>query len=442
VRGTLLVPIEDGRVDWDPSLVFPGLDPGVTLTRRSAPPRRAAILARDRRTLAEGPGDARTSPLATLAPTIAGRLAPPESAAGRRALYRRGFPPDWPVGQTGLELAFEGRLAGVPGGELLAGTRVLAQARPRAGRAVRTTIDVKLQQAAVTALAGRLGGIVALDARSAHVLALAGLAYSAPQPPGSTFKLVTTTAALEARAVKPSTPFPVRTEAIIDGVPLQNANGEACGGDFANSFAESCNSVFAPLGVAVGARRLVDVAQRYGFNEPPTFPGAARSELPPADQITSPLDVGSTAIGQGRVLATPLQLASMSQTIAAGGRRTVPALTAGPHRVVRVTSRRIARTLRRLMLGVVSYGTGTAAAIPGVKVAGKTGTAELEDTRGPGAAQKPPGSDPSSTDAWFTAFAPAVRARIAVGVMLVRAGAGGQTAAPAAREVLVAGLGE
>jgi penicillin-binding protein A len=84
----------------------------------------------------------------------------------------------------------------------------------------------------------------------------------------------------------------------------------------------------------------------------------------------------------------------------------------------------------------VAYGTGTAAGITGVKVAGKTGTAELEDTRGPEAQ----GSDPSNTDAWFTAYAPVRKPKIAVGVMFVRAGAGGATAAPAARVVLEAGI--
>ena len=137
------------------------------------------------------------------------------------------------------------------------------------------------------------------------------------------------------------------------------------------------------------------------------------------------------------MLATPLQLASVAQTVAGGGVRTPPTLVSGARpRGTRVASRRTARTLERLMVGVVGYGTGTAAAIPGVKVAGKTGTAELADTRGPGAAL----SDPSNTDAWFTAYAPVANPEIAVAVLLIRNGAGGTTAAPAAKEVLTAAL--
>jgi penicillin-binding protein A len=95
--------------------------------------------------------------------------------------------------------------------------------------------------------------------------------------------------------------------------------------------------------------------------------------------------------------------------------------------------------VQSLMLDVVSYGTGTAAALPGVNVAGKTGTAELENTRDAETGETRP-SDPSNTDAWFTAYAPAAHPKIAVAVMLVRAGAGGATAAPAARIVLDAAL--
>jgi cell division protein FtsI/penicillin-binding protein 2 len=367
-------------------------------------------------------------------------MEPEETAAERRRLYAQGFPADWPVGQSGLEEAFEERLRGRPGGELVAGNRVLARAHPRAAKAIQTTIHTGLQEAAVVALAGRLGGVAALDPRNGEIRALAGIAFSAPQPPGSTFKLVTTAAALERGLVKPSTEFPVETHAIIDGVELENANGESCGGSFRNSFAHSCNSVFAPLGLKIGAPELVEVAERFGWNAPATIPGEVPSTLPPAAEIETPLELASTAIGQFETLATPLQMASVAQAIATRGVRHPPTLSAGQGAAgTRVISRRIARTIGSLMVDVVAYGTGTAAAIPGVRVAGKTGTAELEDTRDPETGETLP-PDPTNTDAWFTAYAPAKRPQIVVAVMLVRAGAGGATAAPAARVVLDAAL--
>jgi penicillin-binding protein A len=440
VRAILRLPVHDEQVTWGPLLAFPGLRRGEALARESDPPVRATLLSRNGQVLAEGPAEARSSPLEAIAGSIAGTLMPEETRAERRALWARGFPRDWPTGQNGLEHAFEDRLAGRPGGRLFAGDRVIARAPPRPAPPVRTTIDTRLQEAAVTALAGRFGGIAALDPRNGEIRALAGLAFSAPQPPGSTFKIVTTTAALEQEVVKPSTEFPVETFALIDGVELQNANGEACGGTFRNSFAHSCNSVFGPLGVEVGSEALVEASERFGWNQEPTVAGEVPSTLPPSDEIESDLEVASTAIGQFRTLATPLVMASVAQTIAAGGVRHQPTLALGERtKRVRVTSREIARTIQSLMVDVVDYGTGTAAALPGVKVAGKTGTAELEDTRDPETGETAP-SDPSNTDAWFTAYAPAAKPELAVAVMLVRAGSGGAVAAPAARQVLDAAL--
>jgi cell division protein FtsI/penicillin-binding protein 2 len=239
----------------------------------------------------------------------------------------------------------------------------------------------------------------------------------------------------------------VETKAVIDGVDLANANGESCGGTLAQSFAHSCNSVFAPLGVRIGAKRLVAEAERFGWNEEPPLAGALPSTIPPAGEITTPIAVGSTAIGQGKVLATPLEMASVAQTIAAGGVRTAPTIFfhEGLHRR-RVIARSVANKLEQLMIGVVAYGTGTSASLAPVKVAGKTGTAELTTTVKPegeappveqGVDAKPPGYD---TDAWFAAYAPVRRPKIAVCVLIVHGGAGGSTAAPAARGVLQAGL--
>jgi peptidoglycan glycosyltransferase len=443
VRGDVRVPVADDKVDWKPHLVFPGLSKGVPLTRRTTVPRRAKILSREGRTIVAGPATARVVVPTSPAASIAGSMAVPTDTASRTAAYARGFPLGTPVGTSGLERALEPMVAGRPGGELLAGGRRLAASRPQPARPVRSSIDLQIQAAAVSALAGRFGGIAALDSGTGRVRALAGIAFSAPQPPGSTFKIITATAALEKRLVKPSTPFPVETHAVIDGVDLENANGESCGGSFAETFAESCNSVFAPLGVRLGAARLVGAAERFGFNETPSIAGAAESTLPPAAEIDSPLAVGSTAIGQGKVLATPLEMAVVADTIASGGVRHKPTLLEHGPRAdpVRVTTRRVARVVEKLMIGVVRYGTGTAASLaPTATVAGKTGTAELQSTVG----EPPPGEEGAvpvvDTDAWFAAYAPTRHPRLAVGVLFVKAGAGGSVAAPAARVVLAAGL--
>jgi cell division protein FtsI/penicillin-binding protein 2 len=271
--------------------------------------------------------------------------------------------------------------------------------------------------------------VAVIRPRDGAVQALAGLAVSAPQPPGSSFKIVTLAAALQAGVAKPSDSFPVRTAAVLSGVRLRNAGDEACGGSLATSFAHSCNSVFGPI----GAKRLVAAAERFGFNQQPDIPAAKPSTIPKASELKDDLAVGASAIGQDKDLATPLEMASVGATIANRGVRVKPRV-AGSKRVrKRVVSARVAAQVRDMMIGVVRGGTGTAAAIPGVTVAGKTGTAELVPTAD--AAR-----NPRNTTAWFVAFAPAEKPRAAVAVMLVGAGQGGESAAPVARQVLQAAL--
>ena len=430
LRTALRLPFENGRIEWTPTLAFPGLRRGEALDRRTELPPRASILANNGKALARGRD--RSSEVSDSSGLVGGLEAVP---APERQSYRAlGYPDDAKVGVSGLERALESRLAGTPGGTLLAGARALARSVHRPAPDARTTIDPRVQATALGALVGRVGGIAVMRPGNGDVLALAGIALDGLQPPGSIFKIITTTAALEDRKVKLTDRFPVETAAVLSGVSLSNAEGESCGGTFVNSFAHSCNSVFAPLGVKVGAARLVETAERYGFNETPSIPGAPQSSIPPADQIGDDLAVGSTAIGQGKVLATTLQMTSMAATIAAGGQRAHPTLLQGqPPRLTRVTSPTVARTIRGLMVQVVRSGTGENARLPGVTVAGKTGTAELGGP--PGADQ-----DPTNSDAWFVAFAPAQRPRVAVGVLVVKAGAGGDFAAPRAAEILPTAL--
>jgi cell division protein FtsI/penicillin-binding protein 2 len=430
------------------------------LSRRTRAPHRAAILAADRTPLAQGPASTRVVDTAPLA--VVGEVGTPTKAQAAN-LAAEGFPPGSLTGITGLELAFNDRLAGQPGGQLVAvsaseenqlgGGRVLATTQPVPGKPVRTNIDPKLQESAVTSLGATYGGVTVLNAKTGDVLAMAGLAYSAPQPPGSTFKIVTTTGALDAGIVKLSDSFPVESSNSEIGREIHNAHDELCGGTFAESFAESCNTVFAPLGAELGGDGLVKTAEAYGFNALPTLFNQAATEAvdPPASTIPEDLDddtvaTGESAIGQGEVQATPLEMAAVAQAVANGGTRLPNAISrepelqakAGP---VEVTSKATADTLRQLMIGVVDHGTGVAAQLPGIQVAGKTGTAEL----GPkaGAPAPAPGEQPEQeTDAWFTCFAPASDPKIAVAVMVVNSeGDGGTVAAPIARQVLASYFG-
>ena len=447
------LPYADGGIAWDPSLVFPGLREGERLSSQIELAPRAPILAADGTPLAAGDAGEREHPLGSAAIDVTGEV----GEAGEEELEklaRHGFGPETPVGVSGLERAFNTRLAGKPGGSLLAtdesGTsvRVLAQADPEPGAPVKTTIDPALQETAVSALAGRAGGIAVLDVRDGNVRALAGQAFSAPQPPGSTFKMVTTVAALEKGVVSLDDEFEISNGVNVGGRFLSNANGEYCGGTFREAFAESCNADFAPLGPKIGNDDLVAEAEQFGFNSPPTLyaPRLVReAELPESTiptEIGEEIDLGVSAIGQGEVLATPLQMASVAQTIGNGGVREPTSVVANEKLrpdadPVRVMSKQVAGELTELMTGVVTEGTGNAGAIPEAQVAGKTGTAEL----GPKPGQEGEENPVQIKDAWFAAFAPAEKGRLAVGVLLIEAeAAGGDVAAPAAAEVLSAGL--
>ncbi len=453
------------RIAWSRLQIFPGLREGELLARNMTMPRRATLLARDGSVLAASAAGApasgqpaevtRSSPLGSVASAVVGSVGP-VPASRRQQLEEQGVPPQAIVGVSGLELALDDRLRGTPGGELLAGRRLLAYAAPHPAPTVRTTVSPALQRAAVTALGGQLGGVVAMQPSTGQILAVAGIGLDGLQPPGSTFKMITVTGALAAGVANPHTVFPYATFATLDGVRLNNANGEDCGGTLELAFAVSCNSVFTPLGVKLGAARLVATAERFGFNRQSGIVGAAESMLPAASEIQGELDVGSTAIGQGQVLATPLEMATVAATIGDGGRRPTPTFLSGAAAAgAQATSASVAHTVRRMMIGVVREGTGTAAAIPGVTVAGKTGTAELKTACASSPASESSStearepskegcqnseSEAANTDAWFAAFAPALHPRIVVCVLLVKDGAGGATAAPVAREVLEAGL--
>jgi peptidoglycan glycosyltransferase len=396
MRGQLRLKVSGDGVVWDPTMRLPGL-------RKGESPKRRTLTAAHQATVLNYRGQ------------------------------ELSLDPVLNIFAKGLRQRYHDRLAGTDGAELRFGRRRIAKVSAHAGRSVHSTLRPGLQRAATAALGARLGGVAVIKPRTGDVLALAGIAVSAPQPPGSTFKIITLSAALADGKATPSSSYPVRTYATLSGVKLANASGEQCGGSLAQSFANSCNSVFAPLGVAVGGRKLVARAEAFGFNETPRVPVAKPNTI--KRNLPDAINVGSAAIGQNTDLATPLGMASVAATIGAHGMRAKPRAVSEDTVIRRrAVSARVAGQVRDMMIGVVQGGTGTSAQIPGVTVAGKTGTAELRFT-GNGS------SDPSNTDAWFVAFAPASDPKIAVGVMLVGAGAGGKAAAPIAKKVLEAALG-
>ncbi len=441
------------------NLLFPGLGLDQELTRSTKLPPRAPILASNGEAMAKGPSLAREHPLGDAMIDVTGTVAEPDADADEKANLALGFSPGEPTGVSGLELAYNGRLAGKPGGTLSAtpidgggdaAEQELGTGEPVKANPLKTTIDVDIQESAVSNLAGQSGGVAALDTRTGRIKALAGSAYSILRPPGSTMKIITATAGLETGKVKMDDQFEFATSGVADGREISNAHNEVCGGSFVESFADSCNSVFAPLSMEVGEEDMTATAELFGFNRAPAIfdaEGMAAVD-PPVPTMPVPgeynNELGVSGIGQGTVQATPLLMASAAQAIANGGKSLSTPIVfekgllpdAGP---TQVASKKTVADVAELMVAVVTQGTGQAAAIPEGQVAGKTGTAEV-GPRGGGEVDE--AGDPDLIeDAWFAGFAPSGKPKLAVGVMLIDASAdGGTVAAPIAGAVLSSGL--
>jgi hypothetical protein len=259
---------EVAKLEWSPELVLPGVRKGEEVRRRSgSAPRRGNIYAADGQLLSSDPTGA----------SIAG-------TAGKKP--------------TGLERIYDDRLGGRPSSSLKFGDRTVAKVKGRKGRSIHTTIKLGLQRQALEALGGKTGGVAVIKPSDGSIQALAGLAVSAPQPPGSSFKIITAAAGLTYGAAKMSSTYPVRQYATLSGVKLRNASDEQCGGSLTHSFAHSCNSVFGPIGAKVGAKRLVKMAEKFGFNQEFDVPAAKVNTIPKASELKDSLAVGSSAIGQ------------------------------------------------------------------------------------------------------------------------------------------------
>jgi penicillin-binding protein A len=361
-------------------------------------------------------------------------------------------------GRAGLEDYYNDPLTGRRTDAVGALERLLGP--QKVGDDLRTTLDPRGQETAYRALAGRPGAVVAMDVDTAAVRVMAATPSYDPSdpahantfnratqgrfPPGSTMKTVTATAALDTGRYQPSSMVSGENGKVISGRPLENFGGEDFGQiDLTTALTNSVNTVWAEVGEKLGKRTMAEYMERFGFyDDPPLdYPDdqmVPSGEYGPRGRVLSPtsdqIDVGRMAIGQDKLLVTPLQMATVAQTIGNGGLRMEPRLVEKiidpdgrtideplPQEAERVMSRETAAKLTEMMKNVVREGTGTAAALEGVEVAGKTGTAELGD-----------GSD----DLWFIGFTGKVA--VAAVVERQRGGAGGTVAAPIAQQVLEA----
>jgi cell division protein FtsI/penicillin-binding protein 2 len=349
------------------------------------------------------------------------------------------------VGLSGLESAYETRLAGRPTGTLDivdANGTVLRAAHTFAGtdpHAVQVTLDAATQIAANQALQGvtKPAALVALDAATGEIRAVVSLPNDQPfnraldgqYPPGSTFKVVTATALLTAGTTA-QTPAPCPTSRTVSGRRFTNFEGEAPGDIvFHQAFAISCNTAFIGLATQLPSGALAAAAKSFGFDAPYQLPLPAKGgKFPdPSDAV----ELAAAAIGQGRVTASPLHLATVAATVASGQWRP-PILVRQPADITTPTTTPVVPppalapatldALRSLMTEVVVSGTGRAAAVRGQQIAGKTGTAEF----GTG--------NPPKTHAWFIGF----RGNLAFAVLVEDGGVGGEVAAPIAARFVTA----
>lgn len=382
------------------------------------------------------------------------------------------------VGNTGVEKSYNGILSGRDLSHLrLADLGNLLLGKDRSAN-VTLSLRADAQLAAKQALGDQRGSVVVLEPRTGALVAMYSnpsfdpqplaahdpkqvqgvfdvlvnaptnpmlpRAYREIYPPGSTFKIVTTAAGLDTGIATPETEFPTLRSFTPPqaGQPIRNFGGDSCGGTLEESFVDSCNTTFAQLGLQLGEQFPPHMAGFGIYEQPPVdlSPGAVASTGPAPNTFANDKPAFALAgFGQGQVATTPLQMAMVAAAVGNGGIVMTPHVgaevrddqgkpleTVRPKAWKRAMPPETAATLRDFMTQVVQRGTGTKARIPGVTVAGKTGTAQ---------------SCAGGLCAWFVAFAPAENPQYAIAVIVERATAGdaatgGRVAAPIAREVL------
>jgi peptidoglycan glycosyltransferase len=346
------------------------------------------------------------------------------------------------------------------------------QGRAQEGSTLVSSLDPDAQEVALDGLGGQKGSVVAMVPSTGEIRAMVSVptydpndipgnfaelnrdrnaplfnrATQAGYQPGSTMKVVTAAAALDSGEFNVDDTVSGQSPKEISGVPLANAGGESFGDiPLTEALTNSVNTVWAEVGEDLGTDTMYEYMDRFGFNEQPPldypdFQLAVSGEFGPDGALLGPgsdqIDVGRMAIGQDKLNVTPLQMTMVASAVANGGVLMEPRLWSKvidpdgreedlePERQSRVMSEETASTLTEMMTDVVNEGTGTAAALSGIDVAGKTGTAEID-------------IDAGINQAWFIGFAPADDPQIAVAATVERtSGFGGTEAAPIAKSVM------
>jgi cell division protein FtsI/penicillin-binding protein 2 len=397
---------DEWKVKFTAGTVYPGMNNGQRLELAQTPGERGKVVDRNDRPLADDP-DLSVNVLGTV-----------KDGAGA----------------TGLERAFNAQLAGrastrlqIVDVALKQAVRVLQEWGERAGESVKTTFDLDMQQAADRALTGSKSkaALVAIDTQTGEVRAMAsyptsGLAaaFSSYYAPGSTSKIITATAALM-NGLTPESKTQCPTTLNVNGRTFKNAEkAPNSSPSLLDAFAESCNTAFINIGRSLPSGALQRAAELYGFNsnEPPLPISSVGGRIPAPVGAT---ETAADAIGQGKVEASPLQMASVAAGVASGTWRQ-------PHLVADCPTCKsnpipVASSLQPLMRAVVTSGTGTAVKnVPGGPVYGKTGTAEFGS------------GDPPQTHAWFVGW----RGTTAFAVFVEEGEFGGTVAAPIAAQFL------
>jgi len=370
-------------------------------------------------------------------------------------------------GQADLERSFGDYLSGHDLGEpILEIWRRLVH-EPSIGADLQLTIVPSIQNAAEAALGSRRGAIIVARPSDGAVLALVSKPNFDPNnvdadwqklttdsgqplldratqglyPPGSTFKIVTNAAVLDAGIATPSSTFTCAGDWVIEGFHISCENAQIPPTiTLQTALALSSNATYARLAVQLGPQRLTSEADAFGFDSPipfdlPTVTSHVRRSGGPWNNVL----LATTGFGQGEVQATPLQMALVASAVADHGEIAEPYLVQRvrdpngnvlyqrrPRRWRTALTQATATTSTTMLENVVQHGSGVRAQIPGVRIAGKTGTAQINNTAVP--------------DAWFVCFAPVEAPRVVVAVLMENAGEGADVAAPAAKSVLEAAL--